>query len=114
MIKNEIKSGMIVKLRNGKKFMVIDNPKIENSPFLMSNEDFLSLNYYNNDLTYKFERDKDIILVYLPRSARRFPDILNDDSNLYKIWEFKDKVKISKKDIKKKFGLREDSELEIL
>jgi hypothetical protein len=79
MNKNDLKNGMMVETKNGKRWLVVENierngdqkPKTN----LVSNNGYNLLEYYNDDLTAKTENSSDISSVYIPDA-------------LYSIWKF--------------------------
>lgn len=90
MKKNELKSGMIVKYRDGSKRLVVgDN--------LIGDDYYTSLPNFNDDLKHTLLRELDIIKVYNNHSASNFSGLLEDD-NLDLIWERKD-IKLTDREI---------------
>ena len=82
MKKNELKSGMVVEYRDGKKRLVaIDN--------LIGVDGAGVLPNYNDDLRHAILSDFDIIKVYNYKLHAPFGELLKDD-NLELIWERKE------------------------
>lgn len=84
--KNMLKDNMIIELRNGNRFILIDGCGIGKSIYS-------SLKYYGNDLTSDLTFDLDIMKVFEVKTPITFMKILDNPGKL--IWERKDVKKIT-------------------
>lgn len=95
MKKSDLKSGMVVEYRDGRKRLVVNDD-------LIGDDGSLSLTYYNDDLKDNeysvLDSDFDIIKVYRYKDNRSLSYLLKDD-NLELIWERKDN-KLTNKELK--------------
>lgn len=92
MTKNDLENGMIVKTRDGGKYLVTNNYLLN-----ANNNTYLERMCYENDLTDKDDPGFDIIAIY--RSKADVLSDLFDDSELEPIWyrqpfKYGDKVKV--------------------
>lgn len=96
--KENLQSGMIVELRNGVKYLVINNKE---RSFLLGINDYYLLDNYNDNLNSQV-KDFDIVKVYTHRCTGTLTFIL--EHNMHKlIWQRK--VVITKQEIADKFGV---------
>ena len=87
MKKSDLKDGMVVKLRDDRKFLVMNN-KISNM------NRWCSINDYNDDLTNKHYEQLDIMIVYNNHGLTL--DDMFYDENLEIIWEREENTAIDK------------------
>lgn len=84
MTTNELKTGMVVKLRDGWRGLVLRGcsfyfPFNNHSNYIIgADNDYIFLNNYNRDLTSVISRDYDIMFVYQPHSPYDVMDVLTD------------------------------------
>ena len=71
--KKDIKNGAVIELRNGKRFLKVDNTLfgLTNNVLNEKNDSYLLLSYYDENLRYKPDAEYDIM------------KILNPDTNLF-------------------------------
>ena len=93
MTKSELKSGMVVELRNGKRFLIVSNWGIGKDSCIKLN----GLVGYDENL-YDINGDStfDITKIYIS-SGRTFKSLF-DNERLILIWEREEKSKLSKED----------------
>lgn len=113
MTKSDLKTGMVVKTRNGKMYLVMLNPDCEDREFIDFNDDgWLRGSGFNDDLTrntdYYDNSDYDIVRVYTAGSGicRLFNKIDFLDS-LKLLWEREEKpIEMTVSEIEKKLGIK--------
>lgn len=98
MIKSDLRSGMVVELRDGTLMLVVNN-------IITNAHCNLELNDYYTDLTFSISGDYDIVAVYETRgSGFILSDLDNDNYEfLTLLWERAEKIKLmpSEKEILK-------------
>ncbi|WP_291567083.1 MULTISPECIES: hypothetical protein [unclassified Clostridium] len=70
MNKSDLKAGMVVELRNGEMYTVIE---IDNKKLIFDNNIFFNLGFWGDDLTYKDSCDDDIVKVYKSKHDNWMP-----------------------------------------
>ena len=122
MNKSDLKTGMIVELRNGKELVVfidtcIEKGKYDNTSFLVNVDkgDWIGLNKYTNSLLYIRKNgyaevaDYDIVKVYKPAHVYSFMNIKYKEEERKLIWSRKKlHMKVTMQDIENKFGYKVD------
>lgn len=96
--KEDLQSGMIVELRNGIKYLVVNN---QETKFLLGINDYHLLDNYNNNLN-SLVKNFDIVKVYTHRCTGSLKFILEHNKHKL-IWQHK--VVITKQEIADKFGV---------
>lgn len=106
--KEDIKNGAVVELRNGKRFLKLDNTLLGlfNNVLKENYTSYLLLDYYDNNLTYAIDSDYDIMKILNPDN-NLFIKNYNSASALLALnfinfswtWERKEKKKIKLKDL---------------
>ena len=93
MTKSDLKNGMVVELRNGKRFLIVSNWGIGKDSCIKLN----GLVGYDENL-YDINGDStfDITKIYIS-SGRTFKNLFNNE-RLILIWEREEKSKLSEKD----------------
>lgn len=95
--KADLKNRMVVKYRNGKRRMVVDD--------LLVGENYYGvLTMYNNDLTHKTDNERDIIAVY-PK-AHIFAMLNDIESYFTPLWERSEAKEVTMAEIEEKFGCK--------
>lgn len=89
MKKSDLKTGMVVKLRDGDNYVVMIR---DNEQWITSDESWDSLNSYNDDLTCDYDNDYDIVKVYEP-TAYTLKYIYNVDATGEVLYERTDRKK---------------------
>ena len=92
MKKNDLKSGMVVELRDGSLGLVVDNI------VMLSDNDFIDLRFYNDNLTANYCFD--IVKIY-NRNNHTFK---NWHKNLELIWQRKEVKEMTVEEISKALG----------
>lgn len=92
MRKQDLKDGMILEMRDGKRYLLVNG-------ILRDPDDFIRLSSYNNDLTYLTHRRHtfDIIKVYGDTTAYSLRSIFEDEY-LSLLWERKE-IKLNDREI---------------
>ena len=108
MKKSDLKTGMVVELRNGDKYLVMLNPDCEGRELIRFNGGYMSLNAYDNELMLKkLNENFDIVKVY---SAEGSICWLLGDKELVKfkpIWEREGIAKeMTVKEVEKELGYK--------
>lgn len=86
MLKKDLLSGMILELRNGKRYLLINETMI--------NFDIaLTINWFEDDLTYSPDNQQDIVKVYRSSMLYSLKDTFKD-KHLDLIWERKESNEI--------------------
>lgn len=106
--KEDIKNGAVVELRNGKRFLKLDNTLLGlyNNVLKENYISYMLLDYYDNNLTYKLDSNYDIMKILNP-DTNLFIKNYNSASALLTLnflnfswtWERKEKQKIKLKDL---------------
>lgn len=92
--KADLKSGMVVEYRNGKRRLVVDD-------MLIGEKGFLSLNALDEDLKNIIFSPNDIMKIYRIKEERAFEDILKNN-NLEPIWERTETKRMTTEEMRKK------------
>jgi hypothetical protein len=98
--KQNLKDGMVVKLRNGRKYFVCDN-------LLMGQSSFIDLNAFNNELEQLGSDEFDIVGVYKTK-GHQFNNVFFD-ANLTLLWERREEPKYKEmtvEEIEKELGYK--------
>lgn len=91
MKKSDLKSGMILETRRGKRYLFINNE-------MLGVDGFLRFSSYYEDLKNKIVKDYDVIKVYKRNQSKSLQNIL-EDKYLTLIWERKE-IELTKEQIK--------------
>ena len=95
---SDLKNQMVVEVRDGSKYIVVDN-------YLLSYDGYLDISGYNEDLCRKrnscCSKDFDIMVVFKPVYNLNFEKI-NIDTNI--IWQRLEPKKMTKTEIEKELG----------
>ena len=95
--KADLKNSMVVKYRNGKRRMVVDD-------LLVGENYYGELTMYNNDLTHKTDNERDIMAVY-PK-AHIFAMLNDIESYFTPLWERSEAKEVTMAEIEEKFGCK--------
>lgn len=82
MKKSDLKSGMVVELRDGKRYLFINNE-------MLGVDGFLRFSSYYENLKNKIVKDYDVLKVYKTNQLKSLQNILEDEY-LSLIWERKE------------------------
>lgn len=106
--KKDIKNGAVVELRNGQRYLKVDNGlfELKNDKLYENKFSYMLLSYYDDNLTYKSDSDYDIMKVLNPNTNLFLGDY-NAASALLTLnyldfswtWERKETKKIKLKDM---------------
>ena len=95
---SDLKNQMVVEVRDGSKYIVVDN-------YLLSYNSYLDISGYNENLCRKrnscCSKDFDIMVVFKPVYSLNFENI-NIDTNI--IWQRLEPKKMTKTEIEKELG----------
>lgn len=80
MTKSELKTGMIVRYRDGRLRMVLKDTEHEEKDIAVGTDGWSALDEYNEDLTYTNYSDIDIMYVYNIELNRNYTYLLNRDN----------------------------------
>lgn len=113
MTLNDLKTGMIITWRNGRKATVLRDTvgftnMFNGRNFLVtcSGDEWVKLANYNNDFTNRFLNTHDIVKVEVPNHPLYCFDYERKDFNSKVIWEEKTAVKMTVAEIEKKLGYK--------
>ena len=102
--KQDIKNGAVVELRNGKRFLKVDNTLfgIKNNELVECHDSHLPLKMFEEDLTYSLSSEYDIVRVLNPYISldcchTALLDLRREDFSW--AWERKEKRKVKLKDL---------------
>lgn len=108
MTKAELKSGMVLTLRNGKEYMVFKDCKTTNysGDFYVNVEssEWGNLNNFNDDLTHNQYRHLDIMRIDVVGIITNLTNYANFKGNSYCIWERKEKKSLTLEEVEKLLG----------
>ena len=95
MLKDELQNRMVVELRNGEQYLLVDN-------YLLCKDGFMTLSTYTDTLLDSAgDKDWDIVKIFAPVSS------LSMKVGKYPIWERKeDKTEITIEEIEKELGYK--------
>jgi hypothetical protein len=96
--KADLKNRMAVEVRDGEKYIVVDD-------VLLGNNSFAELGYYNDDLTHYEHHENDIIKVY-PAVVYYFSDIDTIEHWRAPIWERSEVKEVTMAEVEEKFGCK--------
>lgn len=82
--KNDLKDGMIVETKEGKRYMIMKD-------MCVGSTCYMSLRTHNDDLTYDFSRDLDIMKVYENNADGSFVHLIKNPGRL--IWSRNENIK---------------------
>ena len=83
---NDLKAGMIVEFRNHYKYLVLET--LDGRKFLTDDGNYIYLDSFNDDLTYKYYNPSyDIMVVYGLNDVCSIDDIMDSDSYFEPIWK---------------------------
>lgn len=91
MRKEDLKDGMILEMRNGKRFLLVND-------VMRDLDNFIGLSSYNNDLTHTQYAHFDIVKVYKDTREYSLRSKFKD-RNLTFIWEREPKIKLTDREI---------------
>lgn len=105
--KKDIKNGAVVELRNGKRFLKVDNSLfgLKNDELYENNTSYMLLHYYDYNLKSAFSSDYDIMRVLNPKTKYMLLDLCHDallalrHKDFSWTWEREEKKKIKLKDM---------------
>lgn len=114
MTLNDLKTGMIVTWRNGRKATVLrdticfKSPITKSTNFLVacSGDSWTTLTNYNDDFKNKFVPGYDIVKVEVPDHPFDCFDYERNDSHSEVVWEENPVVKMTVSEIEKKLGYK--------
>lgn len=95
--KADLKPGMVVEMRDGNRFLLIDNT-------LIGSKEWDTMNSFADDLINKLHHDCDICKVYHPKG--RYVEQLLDDKYLTLIWEREEAKEMTVAEIEKQLGYK--------
>lgn len=112
MTKSELKTGMVVTMRSGKKYRVYRNVATnwtdynskEDGVFVRNSQSWDKFEYYNNDLTSKMNKNGDIMKVELVRHPYDFIKDVMDVDIIETLWERKEAKEMTVAEISKLLG----------
>ncbi len=79
MTKSELKTGMVVRYRNGRLRLVLKDTEHQEKDVVVGVDGWLSLDEYDEDLTCLFHSDIDIMYVYNVDQIASYTYLLNTD-----------------------------------
>lgn len=82
MTKQDLKDGMILETRNGKRYLLVND-------IMRDFDGYIGLNSYNNDLSYKHHTIHDIVKIYKDTMKFSLTNIF-EDKCLSLLWERKE------------------------
>lgn len=94
--KTDLKSGMVIQLRDGELCLVVGQ-------CLISNQQHILLDNISDNLDGEYGRSKDIMKVYAPIW---FLGDLNDISTLHVLWERVESKEVTMAEVEAKFGCK--------
>lgn len=105
--KKDIKNGAVVELRNGQRYLKVDNSLfgLKNDELYENNTSYMLLHYYDYNLKSTFSSDYDIMKVLNPKTKYMLLDLCHDTllalrhKNFSWTWEREEKKKIKLKDM---------------
>lgn len=106
--KKDIKNGAIIELRNGKRFLKVDNTlfEIKNNELVECYDSYLPLIMFEENLTYFMANEYDIVKVLNPSKNNSNPEgcyssliLLRSSADIIWTWERKEKRKIKLKEL---------------
>ena len=103
--KADLKSGMVVEYRNGKRRLVVND-------MLIGEKGYLSLNSLDEDLKNIMFLSNDIMKIYRIKEERAFEDILKNN-NLELIWERTETKRMTAEEMRKKLEELTGEKIEI-
>ena len=93
MDKNSLKTGMIVELRDGERYLVVNNAEITGITWNIGVGQYtwIWLDDYNDDLTEKNVKELDIVKVFSPnRPCNVIPNYFKELTDYLVIWKRED------------------------
>jgi hypothetical protein len=110
MLKKDLKTGMVVELRNGDKYLVMLNPETEGRELISFESGWMPLSkWFDNLIFYNSDNDWDIVKVYSfgDYICRLFDDNYDTESLLMLIWERNEEsIEMTIPEIEKKLGIK--------
>lgn len=108
MKKSDLKTGMVVEIRNGEKYLVMLNPDCKDKELINFKGGYMPLSNYNNELMLKkFNKGFDIVKVYSVGSSIYW--LLSDKERMeFKlIWKREEETKeMTVEQIEKELGYK--------
>lgn len=109
MTKADLKTGMVVELRNGDKFLVMLNPDCEDRELISFYGGFMKLNNYDDNLNdNEGDAEYDIIKVYTAETSicRLFESSNGKGLRLTLLWERSEVKEMAIEEIEEQLGYK--------